>query len=339
MDSELYKPFKLLFKVFKTLGMWQDGNQKWKYLIFGFALHFIWNEICLLAYVNSAFRVEKLSEKIEVFGHLILVLTIVLKSFNFLVKIKVIVKLVDTLNELLKFSADERFADRVHVRKQVAFAFKVYKVFWASAIISCTYTAFVPFTTHELPYKASFFIENQSEIGFWIVSVYLIAGSFFNSAICMALDILPVIFMSFAIGLTNELAERLSKVGINAETEAETAFNGPGNMNKFLRKKIRDYKTQKEFVKCVETHKKIKEFVKEIEENFSTMIFIQGTSSSVILCSTAFSMSIVSSSSLFFCFPPKISFQTAQRQLGHLSDFLVHGSDGSRNISAMLLRK
>jgi hypothetical protein len=299
MNSELYKPFKWIFKVFKDLGMWQDGNQTWKYFIFGFAFHLICNELYLLGLVISAFRVEKLPEKIEVFGYFILNFTVILKSFNFFAKVKVIVKLVYILNELLKFSADERFADRVHVRKQVAFAFKVYKMFWASAIISCTSAAFVPFVTHKLPYKSSFIIEN-TEIGFWIVSVYLIAGSFFMSANCMALDILPVIFMSFAIGLTNELAERLSQVGINAETEAETSFNGPGNMNKLLRKKIRDYKTRKEFVKCIEIHKKIKEFTKEIEENFSAVIFIQGTASSIILCSSAFSMSIVSYSLYFY---------------------------------------
>jgi hypothetical protein len=110
------------------------------------------------------------------------------------------------------------------------------------------------------------------------------------SAIAMALGILPAIFMSFAVGLLNELAARLSEIG---KIDAGTEFDGPGNMNKYLRERIKNYKTRKELVKCIEIHQKIKEFVKEIKESFAVAIFIQGLMSSVILCSTVFVITIV----------------------------------------------
>jgi hypothetical protein len=52
-------------------------------------------------------------------------------------------------------------------------------------------------------------------IGFWIASFYLAAAAFPIATIDITLDILPVIFMSFAVGFLNELAARLSEIGIN----------------------------------------------------------------------------------------------------------------------------
>ena len=90
--------------------------------------------------------------------------------------------------------------------------------------------------------------------------------------VVVALDMLPVFFMSAANGLLEELSERLSRIGENQQ-----------NIQKDL----------KELLKCIEIHLKIKHFTKATGDMFSTTILIQGLLSSILLCSTAFSLSLV----------------------------------------------
>jgi hypothetical protein len=64
------------------------------------------------------------------------------KCINFFLQVNKIVKLVETLNSLLDFSAALRFANRFYVKKEVAFAYRINKVFWVSAIFTCTIADF-----------------------------------------------------------------------------------------------------------------------------------------------------------------------------------------------------
>ncbi|CRL02771.1 CLUMA_CG016015, isoform A [Clunio marinus] len=78
---------------------------------------------------------------------------------------------------------------------------------WSSALVMCTAGVFVPFINHKLPYKVWFPFETdieKNELGFWVASFLVVFNSFFGSAIDMALDILPVTFMAFEIGLLDE---------------------------------------------------------------------------------------------------------------------------------------
>jgi hypothetical protein len=97
---------------------------------------------------------------------------------------------------------------------------------------------------------------------------------------------LPLIFMSFAIGLLNELAERLEDLGKVDENQPKTSN---GKSTKQSQKSIKQ-----KLIKCIEIHKKILEYINGIATNFSTVFCIQGIVSSFILCACAFTMSVVS---------------------------------------------
>jgi hypothetical protein len=297
MDVELFKPFKLIFSVFKVTGMWQDGNQSWIYFILGYFAHLLFFELCLLGELLYVFNAEGLEDYVEGIGMTFTYISAVFKCLNFFYKLKLIKKSVETLTALLEFSADERWKSRDHVKAQVAFGLKVYKAFWISAYISCIFSSLVPFLSHQLPYKVWFpFDTENSELGFWIASFSLICNSFTVSVVDISLDTLPVIFLTFAIGLTNELSARLSMVG-----SSDNKVKGP-NARQVLNSKsvsTENVEMEKELIKCIEIHKKIKEFVTEIQENFATVILIQGFFSALILCTGAFTMSTVRKMSMF----------------------------------------
>jgi hypothetical protein len=309
MDSELYKPFTLTFKVFKTLGMWQDGNQTWKYFIFGYAFHFSTVYLFLTCLFLHAIEVKNVVDFADSFRITILVFTVALKSLNFFITVRKLTKFLHSLNELLNFSSDPMYQNRSHVRQQVAFVYKIFKVFGTFSILSVIDAALVPFSAHKLPYKAFFpFNTEYGGIGFWIASCFEILVTLPIASIGITSTILPVVFMSFAIGLVNEVAERLSEIGKVKKIENPIMKShkvgkiSKANLIKIDHKKeekLQNIQQLEELKKCVAIHKKIKKFVAEIQQNFSIMILIEGFFCSIILCSSAFSLSIVSQNKIY----------------------------------------
>jgi hypothetical protein len=317
MAAELYKPFKTMFSVFKLVGMWQDGNQSWTYFILGYFIHFSFIELCLLGELICAYHDESLVDLIETLGLTFTYIAEMLKCWNFFLKLKIIQKAFETLTELVEFSADERLKNREHLKSEIAFGFKVFKIFWASAWTTCFASALVPFTSDKLPYKVWFPFDTQtSSLGFWGASIYLIVNSFVVSVVDISLDTLPVFFMVFAIGLTNELLKRLQAIG--------KIQNSPG--------------AAEEFKKCIEIHWKIQKLVKEIQKIFSSVILVQGFFSSLILCMGTFSMSTVSFVSILFPMLYLFLF-IGHRRHCLFSHHNTHDSDASRDFSALLLRQ
>jgi hypothetical protein len=277
MEEELFNPFNKIFLAFKVFGMWQDGRLSWTYFILGYLNHIIGMELCLLGEIIRAYKDTGFEDFIETAGIILTYTSGVLKSINFVYKLKIIQKTFDALRELVKFTADDRWKNREQLKARISFGFRVYKVIWASAWISCLSAAFVPFTSHKLPYKVWFPFDTETIVGFWTASVYLILTSFITSAIDMSLDTLPVFFLVFAIGLTDELTERLEEIG-----------------------KDEKLNNAAELKKCVLIHTKISELVQEVQKIFSTVILAQGFLSSLILCVGAFSISTVTTCHVSF---------------------------------------
>jgi hypothetical protein len=271
MDAELFKPFKLANKILKTTGIWQDGHQSWKYFFLGNLNRFLIIEYCLIilsAAVDTKNLQNLIKDTLFVAAHFILVV----KCWNFQIKFKNIQKLFSSLDNLIKFSADDRLIPRNHIIVEVQYGYKIYRVFWMLAWVNCVIGFLKAIFVHELAYNAWFPANTEtSNIAFWSAAVFLEHCALHASAIDITLDMLPVIFMTFTIGLINELSARMEKIG---EMQDEA-------------------KMKKELIQCIEIHKKIKKLVDEIRDNFSIAIFIQGFISSFIMCACSYGISKV----------------------------------------------
>lgn len=122
----------------------------------------------------------------------------------------------------------------------------------------------------------------------WVFAIILVFEACCNilPALNTALDILPVIFMCFAVGFIDELSDRLKAIGCNSE-------------KKSLIKNFEQSDELKELLKCIEVHQAIKSYILDIQNYFATVIMVQGVMSSIILCTTVFTMSLVSFSFTF----------------------------------------
>lgn len=276
MKESLYRPLKICFLVLKTCGVWQDGEQTWTYFIIGYFVHVILMQLYIVCLFMYAFQAEDLIDFAESFGLATTVLALFIKCLNFLINIKDIMKLVESVEILLKFSGSDEH--RIILNARVQFGYKIMKIFLMTGIISCLTAIFPPFFSHQLPYKfwLPFDIKN-SETGFWITSISSLLSSPFTAELALVLDVLPVIFLTFAIGLVEELCIRIEGIG--------RLTNLKGS------KRSQFYKI--ELVKCIQIHQKIKKFVLDIQNSFSMVIMVQGVLSSAIICTCTFTMSKV----------------------------------------------
>jgi hypothetical protein len=301
MDSELNKPFKFCFYLFKKLGMWQNGKQSWRYFILGFSAHFV-AILFTICHFIFAFKSQNLIDFTDSIGLAMLNLAAAFKCWNFFIKISKIEKLFESLKELLEFTAQSD-TKRDKLKSQVNFGFKVFKAFLFTASVTDISAFIQPVFFHKLSFKIWFpFDTETSEIGFWIAATFIFLIGPFLSTLDVILDILPVIFMSFGVGLIDELAERLSETGkvqklenpiMKAHKLGESSKANLIKVDRKVEESLRKFDQLEELKKCIEIHKKIKEFSADIASNFSVVILIQGVFSSIILCTTAFTVSVV----------------------------------------------
>lgn len=275
MDSELYRPFEVCFKIFKVCGMWQDGNQSWAYFFLGYSAHIFFLDIYLISIFIYAFQTDNLIDFTEAFGLGVINLAMFFKCVNFFIRIKSVMKSLESLKSLLELSAPRNFnSSRSLLKTQVNFGYKVFKIFYAVIVVTCVSGIFPPFLEHKLPHQIWFpFDRSKSEIAFWTSSILTISISPYIGSLDMAIDMLPVIFMTFAIGLIDELSERLGNLEQKTEMISE----------------------DKELIKCIQIHQGIIDYVKGIQNNFSSVILIQGVLGSIMLCLCSFTVSTVSS--------------------------------------------
>lgn len=266
MDAELSRAFNVCFKTLRVCGWWQSGNQSWLYLIYGcFAIVTV-VETYIVSQILYISQVGSLNDFIDTLGLFLTFLATQSKTINFLYKIRRIKQLVKDLDELLRFTEHTLSVKRGHIKRRVNAVYRLYLAYWALGVVSCTAFFISILIYRQLPYKLWFpFDIETSSVGFWSAATYTVVQSYIATAVAIALDIMPVIFIGFAVGLIEEFSERLGKV-----------------------------KTTQELVKCVEIHNKIKNYIAGIQDNFATVILIQGFMSSIILCVCAFSLSTVS---------------------------------------------
>lgn len=288
MNRDLEKPFILSFAILKRLGMWQDGQQSWTYFFVGYTFHIITISVYIIGCVVCIYKeFRNFVTSMEAVSLLACVLGYLMKSVNLMIKIRGIKKCKKNLETLLEFSADDRLKSRDKLRAPVDFAYKVYTTFLMSIFLTCSFGILIPIFTNELPYKIWSPYQNTS-IGLWSATIYLTLFTYQATAINMTLDMMPGIFLTFAIGLIDELCERLEKIG-----KDEIVLDDNPGTSRGIKIKTKKNK-EEEFIRCVEIQKKIKKFVSDIEDNFSLSIIIQGFISSVILCTLSFILTLVS---------------------------------------------
>lgn len=280
---DILLPFKLPLGILKVFGFWRTKDSSWTYLIYGIFMHLVFVDIFTLLQFAYLFTFETFEDFANLMSLFPTFIACVFKSLNMFYNLEAIANLIMVLREMMEGQTlSENF--KSHLKG----ADKAFKIFWGAALASCVTGALVPFQQHLLPYRMLFpYNYENSEILFWMSAFYQILVT---TSICGAVtvfDTLPVMFMSYIIGMLEQLCERLEALKKQSLLNADEAMN-------------REIATTNsaELVKCVEYHLKIIKLSKRVEEIFSTVLFIQGMMSTLILCTTSFALTIVSTNRL-----------------------------------------
>lgn len=271
---DVFLPFKIPIKILTIMGLWQEKGTSWIYRFYGWSMHLILVEtflLCQLMYVTMYESPEELSDCLSL---LFTYVGFFIKSINLIYKINDLKDLLQMLGELEKLSEVDKTLERTMLQKEVSRVYKYFKGLWFSNLASCFIASLVPIYYGPLlktPFTMWTPFDQKNIYGFLITCIYQIINVFCACSIVISMDILPLFCFNIGSGFIKELGVRLSKI---------TTHNP----------QLTDDDHLKELLKCIEIHQKIKEFAMKTQFIFSPMILVQGFISTIIMCTTSFTL-------------------------------------------------
>jgi hypothetical protein len=226
---------------------------------------------------------------------------LIFKSTNFLAnqnEIKSFYKSVEGLIESALWIKGEKLKRRI---KQID---RIFKIFFFSTLVSVLMSSVVVFTEHELPVKMWFPYDfTSNEALFWMSAIYQIVGPFIVASIAITLFTFPSFILSCLTGIVEELNKRLENIGKIKTLGGEMTLKVVENLET-----IENYE---ELVVCVKFHQKILEMTGDFNRIFGNDFWFHGLISIISLCTTSFSLIVVSS----ICFRMSLEMSTLKTQL------------------------
>lgn len=254
MDAKLLQPLKFILKVLKNLGLRQDWSKSWKNYILGHLIHLVIIDYTFLAFFINLFMTETLYGKSEIFLRFYAISSAsatLIRMYYYIINFGRLDKMVANLEEIIKFTQDERFKKRSIVDEQVRFVMKIFKIFTIFLIVIITESVIIEYESENVLYPIWYPFDTKSCIGYYIAELHQTLFLYYAETLEILSDFLPLIFMSYLVGLLNELAQRLDSVGLSEQFGKE------------------------ELVTCIKTHQMIKEIAANFEEILSIIFTIQ----------------------------------------------------------------
>lgn len=286
MDESFLSSYEFCVKLANTIGLFQNREKSLRYIIVGNLLWICSIGVIYLKIIYNATKVETIGELVEWTIVFIPVSLFFVKLANLLCQLNPLGELHIELQELYELSYDERFKNRNNVKKETAKMMKIMKAYAGNsfflAILNLIYIVYLKkfaFSIFDVVYE-------ENLIMFVFASVQLMFSIVYGNLLITVLNMTPLILLSYVVGLSNELAERLKYLFLSDEFDYD------------------------ELVQCIKIHRKIKKFFMKIKQNFGTVWLIQILLSNVVICFNAFaiisstnstdSLKIVSFGALFF---------------------------------------
>lgn len=277
MDFDIFLPFRVPVKILKAFGFWQTKKSSWSYMIFGIIFHLLFVELYAVLLFGYLFVFDAFDDLIDLMSLLPTCIGLCFKSAGLIYHIDDIEELFEML-QTINFEPTETFKN--HVRSLD----KLFKVIWGPALISCLLGCVSPFLHHKLPFRMWFPYDiANNEFGFWTSAFYQFFVSSTMCGVSIAIDMLPFFFMGYIIEMLQQLRVRL-----------ENLKHPEASMLDKLIVKDRQNSTVGELKLCINYQVSILRITRKFEEIFSKIFLVQGLMASVILCTTAFTLSRVS---------------------------------------------
>lgn len=267
MDESLIEPLKKYFSLAKRIGLYQNGEQSRKYLIRGILTWFLSVGIISIRSVMSLFESTSIKEFVAQLTMFLPLLLFVIKLASFLKQLKSLEELHAEVEKIFEISFDERFKDRKFIKRRLDFITKLAKIYINNGYIVGVLIVIAILVLKRIPFNVYGDVSyEENKIGFVLASINLMCSSALGNFAISILNIMPLVFLSYAVGFMDELSKRLEFIGLSEDFDYE------------------------ELVECIRIHVKVKEIVDQIQENFKMSWLCQAVSSSMVICLSVFTM-------------------------------------------------
>lgn len=272
MNSEWLKVFDKPIKYLKVAGIWIDKDSPRATIIVSSLMHLFLVDIYMICSVIYLFTIDNIEDFSEAMSIQATLTGVCIKTLYFVFKKQQIEQL---LNSLVALIEHESWIDLnnngVKLQARVAQIDRIFKIFMSVAVVGVLSGSIVPFVTHIMPYKMWFPYDfNNNELAFWLSVLYQIIPGCIYAPATIIIDTFPAILICFLTGMLEVLCHRLDSI----------KHGDKGNL--------------KELTKCIEIQLKLEAFQIEIGNIFGRIIWAQGFMSTLILCTTSFSLTVVS---------------------------------------------
>jgi gustatory receptor len=275
------KPFNVGFFILRIFGLWfPDWSEPHAVFYFAYSVVFqgfftvlymlpMWIEIFLTVDINQLTRLCVLGlTEVGCFA----------KIVNLYVNFRTIKKSCEEM-EATCYEPQSEEEEKICQRK-LKFFEKVQKRFLTLCFSSFFSSMFVPLLEAQkiLPYYSWWFTIDwtQSDTLYNLFYIYQCLGMSMHTLVNTAFDLLFPFFMHFIVIQLEMLYERL-----NSALKCD----------------------RKKFLEAIEQHNRIVEYSRTIEKTFSTAMFVQFSLSGIVICVTAYQLTMVSLTQLFIDIP------------------------------------
>lgn len=208
-----------------------------------------------------------ISEALNHFPAFMIIGLLLVRSIHIYYNVDDIKSIKKALDALIEVSSDERFKARLHIEKRIEFIVKVLKLFVYITFLATSILACIVIFEGKIPYNFTIMDTDNSTIAFIVASLHMVATSSIGNMVLIGLNLMPVVLISYAIGILDELADRIKLIG-----------------------KSDDF-GQTELVKCIQIHENIIRFVSMIEKQFGMIFFFQSQTSLLVIGFFIFNLS------------------------------------------------
>lgn len=307
MDQEFLQPLTIPFKIFKKLGFYQTKDSSRRYRIYGFLLHLFTIEPMVVLLTIPLFGMKSILHLSDVLCITFTYFALSFKSLNLMIILDEILAEIEVARVLIIFMSEKQ-SKFGYIRARMKSVKRIFFIYYYSCLLTVNlsplamlifkrgppytipYIMWVPFD-----YEHNFF-------GFIVVMLIEYLSPLVYCGAVVSIDMLPIYFFNLSAGLLEELADRINAIDATFHyTKASEKFNEMMSFSDLKRQ--HDASLHNELKKCIEIHLRIRKFIANSQNIFSTMICVQAVISSVILCTTAYSISMVHNHACFLFAP------------------------------------
>lgn len=266
-------------------GFWRGKNSSASSICRGIILHLLFIDVALLLQFIYIYKLNDIAELSNLLKMCLTYAALFLKSINFLWRFGEIAMLETSMGDLIRLSTCERQCRRGGLQAHVKRIGMIFNVLWLSSLTTIllgTVTAIYSRSERELPDKMWLpFDYKPTEARYVLVSCYQMLGAVYACTMNTIFDIYPVLYLTVLSCAADDL--RLDLI------------------------------TCDDLVAAVDRHRRLESCSRDVGRIFSPVILAQAVCSSIILCTTAFSLSTVSTSqpplsAFLMQIPPQMEF-------------------------------